>query len=107
MRGVPASAKATAANVSPLRPRLHLPLLGSPAAASRQAAKPAPHCRYAAAACPVRFELLNAYTPGARWLGAFDRVHVGASVPPDRLAPLLALLKPEVGRSAPDGSAAS
>lgn len=52
---------------------------------------------YASSACPARFELLNVYIPGSRWLGAFDRVHVGASVPPDRLAPLVALLKPEGG----------
>ncbi|KAL4452300.1 hypothetical protein ABPG75_007962 [Micractinium tetrahymenae] len=52
---------------------------------------------YAAAACPARFELLNVYMPGSKWLGQFDRVHVGASVPPDRLAPLVSLLKSEGG----------
>lgn len=67
---------------------------------------PAPGRRYAATACPARFELLNAYIPGSKWLGAFDRVHVGASVPPDRLAPLLALLKPEVRPGTPGCRAA-
>lgn len=65
--------------------------------ASSACGAPPPCRRYASAACPARFELLNVYIPGSRWLGAFDRVHVGASVPPDRLAPLVALLKPEVG----------
>lgn len=55
------------------------------------------HCRYASAACAARFELQNIFMPAARWLGQFDRVHVGASCPPDRLAPLLALLRPEGG----------
>jgi hypothetical protein len=35
--------------------------------------------------------------PATRFLGQFDRVHVGASCPPDRLAPLLSLLRPEGG----------
>ena len=35
--------------------------------------------------------------PAARFLGQFDRVHVGASCPPDRLAPLLGVLRPEGG----------
>ncbi|EFN54990.1 hypothetical protein CHLNCDRAFT_134794 [Chlorella variabilis] len=52
---------------------------------------------YASAACAARFELQNIFMPAARWLGQFDRVHVGASCPPDRLAPLLALLRPEGG----------
>lgn len=43
------------------------------------------------------FELQNVFMPASRWLGQFDRVHVGASCPPDRLAPLLALLRPEGG----------
>lgn len=52
---------------------------------------------FAATACPVRFELQNVFTPAFKWLGQFDRVHVGASCPPDRLAPLVAMLRPEGG----------
>ncbi|PSC72076.1 L-isoaspartate O-methyltransferase [Micractinium conductrix] len=52
---------------------------------------------FAASACAVRFEHQNCYMPAHKFVGAFDRVHVGASCPPNRLAPLLLLLKPEGG----------
>lgn len=34
-----------------------------------------PRCprRFAATACPVRFELQNVFTPAFKWLGQFDR----------------------------------
>lgn len=35
--------------------------------------------------------------PTPRHRGQYDRVHVGASCPPDRLQPLVALLRPEGG----------
>lgn len=52
---------------------------------------------FAGGACPPRIELQNVFMPSPRWLAHFDRVHVGASCPPDRLGPLLSLLRPEGG----------
>ncbi|KAL4857297.1 Protein-L-isoaspartate O-methyltransferase [Chlorella vulgaris] len=52
---------------------------------------------FASGACPPRIELQNVFMPSPRWLAHFDRVHVGASCPPDRLGPLLSLLRPEGG----------
>lgn len=57
----------------------------------------ATNAEFASSACPPGFELQNVFMPAAKWLGQFDRVHVGASCPPDRLAPLLSLLRPEGG----------
>lgn len=49
-----------------------------------------------AAACKI--ELHNVFMPSNKHQGQYDRVHVGASCPPDRLRTLLALLRPEGGK---------
>lgn len=53
---------------------------------------------YAATACEVDFRARDVFLPSARLRARFDRVHVGASCPPERLGPLLALLGPGGGR---------
>lgn len=52
---------------------------------------------FAATAALPRFELANVFMPPPHLLGAWDRVHVGASCPPDRVQFLLQLLKPSGG----------
>lgn len=59
---------------------------------------PLPPCRrYASTAAPIRIEQHNVFMPTPRHRGQYDRVHVGASCPPDRLQPLVQLLRPEGG----------
>lgn len=60
-------------------------------------ASPPAVLRYCSTAAPTRFELVNVFMPPERHLGAYDRVHVGASCPADRVQLLLQLLKPEGG----------
>lgn len=46
----------------------------------------------------IHFECLNAFLlAGTPHIGAYDRIHVGASCPPERLNPFLKLLKPHGG----------
>ncbi|KAK9804488.1 hypothetical protein WJX73_008895 [Symbiochloris irregularis] len=52
---------------------------------------------YAATACSCHFERHNIFIPSAQHLGQYDRVHVGACCPQDRLQSLVALLKPSGG----------
>lgn len=52
---------------------------------------------FASTAAPIKFELANIFIPPPHHIGKYDRIHVGASCPPDRLSPLLKLLRPEGG----------
>lgn len=53
---------------------------------------------YAAAAAPVSFHQLNAFLlTGSEHIGKYDRVHVGASCPPEHVRSLSKLLKPTGG----------
>jgi protein-L-isoaspartate(D-aspartate) O-methyltransferase len=53
---------------------------------------------YDSCASVCRFECLNAFLlRGTAHVGKYDRIHVGASCPPDHLRPILQLLKPEGG----------
>lgn len=46
---------------------------------------------------PIKFELTNVFILPPHHVGKYDRVHVGACCPPDKVAPLLCLLRPEGG----------
>eukprot|EP00891_Asterochloris_glomerata_P002710 jgi/Astpho2/2710/fgenesh1_pg.00050_%23_25_t len=52
---------------------------------------------FAASAAVCKFHLHNVFMPLRKHLGAYDRIHVGASCPPDRVASLLQLLQPSGG----------
>lgn len=52
---------------------------------------------YSSGACASHFELHNCFMPSPKHVAMYDRVHVGASCPPDGLQSLLRLLKPEGG----------
>lgn len=52
---------------------------------------------YAETACSCTFEHHNVFIPASRHQGQYDRVHVGASCPRDKLNALVALLKPTGG----------
>ncbi len=55
-----------------------------------------PECDSCAAPC--KFECLNAFLlRGTAHMGQYDRIHVGASCPPDHLRPLIQLLNPKGG----------
>ena len=45
----------------------------------------------------IKFELTNVFILPPHHVGKYDRVHVGACCPPDKVAPLLRLLRPEGG----------
>ncbi|DBA99974.1 TPA: hypothetical protein ACH3X1_013846 [Trebouxia sp. C0004] len=52
---------------------------------------------FASQASVCKIELHNVFMPSNKHQGQYDRVHVGASCPPDRLAALLPLLRPQGG----------
>ncbi|KAL3143039.1 hypothetical protein ABBQ38_003315 [Trebouxia sp. C0009 RCD-2024] len=52
---------------------------------------------FATQASSCKFELHNVFMPSIKHKGQYDRIHVGASCPPDRVAALLPLLRPEGG----------
>ncbi|KAL0038735.1 hypothetical protein WJX79_005752 [Trebouxia sp. C0005] len=52
---------------------------------------------FATQASSCKIELHNVFMPSNKHQGKYDRVHVGASCPPDRLAALLPLLRPQGG----------
>lgn len=52
---------------------------------------------FASHASVCKIELHNVFMPSNKHQGQYDRVHVGASCPPDRLAALLPLLRPQGG----------
>lgn len=53
---------------------------------------------YASKACEVQLERRNVFMPVGRHQGRYDKVHVGASCPEDRLPLLLQLLRPDNGK---------
>jgi len=53
---------------------------------------------FASCAAECKFECLNAFLlRGTSHVGQYDRIHVGASCPPDHLRPIVQLLKPQGG----------
>jgi protein-L-isoaspartate O-methyltransferase len=52
---------------------------------------------FASVAAPWKLELRNVFLPSRKHMGQYDRVHVGAACPPDRLSSLLPLLRPTGG----------
>jgi protein-L-isoaspartate(D-aspartate) O-methyltransferase len=52
---------------------------------------------FKAQSAPIKFELTNVFILPPHHVGKYDRVHVGACCPPDKVAPLLRLLRPEGG----------
>lgn len=53
---------------------------------------------FASCAAECKFECLNAFLlKGTAHVGQYDRVHVGASCPPEHLRPIVHLLKPQGG----------
>lgn len=46
----------------------------------------------------MSFEVRDVFLPAPRHRGKYDRVHVGAACPPEKLGALLSLLSPEGGR---------
>lgn len=57
-----------------------------------------PIIRFCTTACDVSFEVRDVFLPAPRHRGKYDRVHVGAACPPEKLGALLGLLSPEGGR---------
>lgn len=53
---------------------------------------------FASQASACKIELHNVFMPSNKHQGQYDRIHVGASCPPDRLATLLPLLHPQGGK---------